>query len=241
MLPVILPVDRPPPFLHCADEFFPAGAFRDALHNGDCAVRYKAFPGFIHEEVIFVLAPGPDLPFLKRSAVEVFPFFRNSKAALPAEGIRIGFLPFEVPFCLVQLTAVDIGDRVRHDMDVQVVPVLMDPDQVLVFRKEPVGKRASDFEAFARADGFILMEADDIVGVHPAGILAPDPLLKEESLIYIVPVDSVRTVRTGDLHVPLFNLVIPEDIGDDVPHRAVALCLFIDDFIDSHISSQSFL
>lgn len=171
----------------------------------------------------------------------MFPFFRDSKASFPAEGIRIRFLLFEVMFCLVQLTAVDVGDRVRHDMDVQVVLVLMDPDQVLVFGKEPVGKRASDFEAFVRVYGFILMEADDVMGVHAPRIFTPYPLLEEEGLIYIVPVDPIRAVRTGDLHEPIFHLVIPEHVGDDVPHCAVALCLFIDDLIDSHMSSHSFL
>lgn len=73
----------------------------------------------------------------------------------------------------MKLLAVNIGHAVRYDMAMQMLPILVDSDHTLVTGEKTVGKFFSDFQNFRRGNIFVFMETDDIMRVHPAGILIP--------------------------------------------------------------------
>ena len=167
--------------------------------------------------------------------------FCHIKAPVTAELICISLLFFKIVLGLVQLMAVDVRYSVRDDMAVQVVFVLVDADQVLELIEEPGCKLSADIKALCCGDPFIFVEADDVVGIHPARIFSPLLLLVQEAPVHTAFVYLVGSVGTGDIDKAFRDLVAPEDIGDDVAHRPVALCRAIDDLIDCHIFSLSFL
>ena len=73
----------------------------------------------------------------------------------------------------MKLPAIDIRHGVGHDMDMKVLTVLMYPDEALMLREEFICKCPADFKTLIKGYDFILMKADDVMGVHPSGILAP--------------------------------------------------------------------
>ena len=118
----------------------------------------------------------------------------------------------------------------------------MDPEEGLEAAKEPVYEFPSNLKTLGRSDPLVFVKADDVVGIHPARIFSPLLLLVQEAPIHTVSVYLIRTVRTCDIDKSFRDdLIAPEDICDDVAHCTVALCCAIDDLIDCHISSLSFL
>ena len=117
----------------------------------------------------------------------------------------------------------------------------MDPEEGLEAAKEPVYEFPSDLKTLGRSDPLVFVKADDVVGIHPARIFSPLLLLVQEAPIHAVSIYLIRTVRTCDIDKSFRDLIAPEDICDDVAHCTVALCCAIDDLIDCHISSLSFL
>ena len=118
----------------------------------------------------------------------------------------------------MQLAAVDVGDGVRDDMDMEMILVLVDTDQALMSRKEFFAEFSSDLQALFRSDFLILVEADDVVGIHPPGIFLPEPLLCEECLIDIIVGDPGWFIGPGDVDIAAQDLPVLEDIFDHVPH-----------------------
>ena len=117
----------------------------------------------------------------------------------------------------------------------------MDADKVLESVKELAGKLSSDLKAQGRSDPLVFVKAYDVVGIHPARVFPPLLLLVQEAPVHALPVYLVGCVRTDDIDIALGDLIAPEDVGDDVAHGPMALCCAIDDLIDCHISSLSFL
>lgn len=173
VFPPVLPVDRPSPVCHSPDKAATVHGLRHALHDSDGAIRNKAFLRFIAEKVVFVLVPGADLAFLHRAAVKVFSLLRDRETKSFAQLIGEILLAFQVPPCLVELPAVNEGHGICDDVNVKVVFVLMDADQVLVFGEELIGKCPSYAHAHVGSNSLVPVKADDVVGVHPPGILVP--------------------------------------------------------------------
>ena len=117
----------------------------------------------------------------------------------------------------------------------------MDPEEGLEAAKEPVYEFPSDLKTLGRSDPLVFVKADDVVGIHPSRIFSPLLLLVQEAPIHAFSIYLIRTVRTCDIDKSFRDLITPEDICDDVAHCTVALCCAIDDLIDCHISSLSFL
>ena len=117
----------------------------------------------------------------------------------------------------------------------------MDPEEGLEAAKEPVYEFPSDLKTLGRSDPLVFVKADDVVGIHPARVFSPLLLLVQEAPIHAFSIYLIRTVRTCDIDKSFRDLITPEDICDDVAHCTVALCCAIDDLIDCHISSLSFL
>ena len=119
--------------------------------------------------------------------------------------------------------------------------ILMDADQILVFRKKPICERPSNPHAQLRSDRLILVETDNIVGIHPAGILFPQALFKKEGPVYLIRDDSFMLIRSGHFSIPFLYLVASQNIGDHIPHCSMGLPRLINNLIDCHIFSHSSL
>ena len=126
-------------------------------------------------------------------------------------------------------------------MTVQMVFVLVDADQALETTEEFVNEHPPNLEALCCGDLFIFVKADDVVGIHPARIFSPLSFFLQEAPVHTGPVNTSRSVGTGDIDITFRDLIVAEDIGDNVAHCPVALCCAINDLINCHISSLSFL
>ena len=167
--------------------------------------------------------------------------FRNTETPFPAELICIRLLLFQVVLSLMQFVTVDVRYSICDDVTVQVVFVLVDTDQALEAVKEFANKLPADFKTLGCRDLFIFVEADNVVGIHSARVFSPLLLLVQETLIHAVFVYFVRLVGACDIDITFLHLVAAEDVCYDGDHCAVAFCRAIDDLIDCHISSLSFL
>ena len=141
----------------------------------------------------------------------------------------------------MQFLSVNEGNSVRDDMTVQMILVLMYSDQGLMRREKSVGECLPNFKALGRCNPLFGVKSDDVVGIHPAGILIPEPLLIQKTLVYTRSCDSLLRIRTGDPDISFPDFVIPEHVADEISHSSVGLCPAVDDLIDSHTSSLSFL
>ena len=80
-------------------------------------------------------------------------------------------------------------------MAVQVVFVLMDPEEGLEAAKEPVYEFPSDLKTLGRSDPLVFVKADDVVGIHPARVFSPLLLLVQEAPIHAFSIYLIRTLR----------------------------------------------
>ena len=241
MFPGILPLYGPSSFFHASDEFFPARRLGNDLHDCDATIGNEAFFVRIDEKVVFILIPCGDLTGLDRGPIEVFAFFGNRKTEGETELIREFFLLFEIAFCLVELSSVEVGNGIDHDVTVQVVSVLVDSDHILVPAKETFGVGSADLKDLFRRYLFVFVEADHVVRVHPAGAFAPEFLFAEPFPVHIIIFDDIAGIRTVDIDIALFDFSFTEHILQNIPHRPVAVSFVINDLIDCHIFSFSFL
>ena len=213
---------RPPALQHPGDKLLAARGDRDGFQKSDGAVRDKALFAIVDQQVIFVLAPGADLALLNSSAVKVAAFFRNGQPPATANVIGKMFLFLQVSFCLVELPAVKIGDAVGYNMAMHMLLVLMYADKVLEAREEFFGKCLSDLQHLPWRNRLVLVEADDVVRVHPPGVFLPEPLFSKPGPVERVIIDRFPGERSGDLDVALLDFFIAQDIFKDVPHCPVA-------------------
>ena len=73
----------------------------------------------------------------------------------------------------MELPAIYIRNRIRDQMDMDMVPILVDGDQRLVSGEPFFGKFLSEVKSLLWCDRFVLVEGDDVVVIHPAAILIP--------------------------------------------------------------------
>ena len=109
----------------------------------------------------------------------------------------------------MQLMPVDKRNGVRNDMAVQVVFVLVDPEEGLEATKEPVYELPPDLKTLGRRDPLVFMKADDVVRIHPARVFSPLLLLFQEAPVHTVSVYLIRTVRASDIYKSFRDLIAP--------------------------------
>ena len=117
----------------------------------------------------------------------------------------------------MQFLSVNEGNSVRDDMTVQMILVLMYSDQGLVRREKPICKCLPNLKALHWSDLFILMEGNHVMCIHPSGVFAPELLLTNPLLIYIIIVDCLSGVRTGYVNITILSLFITECIFKSIP------------------------
>ena len=219
VLPALRPDDTPSSLLHAGDKFITAPAVPKSLYDGHSTVCHETLLRFVGKELILVLAPSANLAVFNPGPVEVLTLLRKRKTFVDAKLIGEDFLLFQDHLRLVQLAAVDVGDGVRDDMDMEMILVLVDADQALISRKEFPTEFPSDLQTLLRGDLLVFVEADNVMGVHPPGVFLPEPLFREECLIDIIVSDSGWFIGAGDIDIALQDLPVLEDILDHIPHR----------------------
>lgn len=125
-------------------------------------------------------------------------------------------------------------------MAMHVVPVDMHAHQTLESVKPLLRKFLSKLQSLFWCNRFVLMPRDNIMGIHPTGVLAPDPLFFQKGLVYPIIRDGIRLVGTNDLHQFPSGLVHPRHIFDAVPHGSMTFCRLIDCLINCQVASHSF-
>ena len=88
---------------------------------------------------------------------------------------------------IMQFAAVLVIDGVGDQMDVNVILILMNGDKCLVSFKPSVSKFPAKIKSLFVSYGFVLVEGNNVVAIHPAVILLPDFLFFKERLIHGIP------------------------------------------------------
>ena len=140
----------------------------------------------------------------------------------------------------MELVAVLVADGVGHHVKVERAPVLVHRQEDLVAGKGFIGKFLAEGQYLFRRDFFILVEGNDIVSAHPAGILLPDFFLLPEGAIDRIPVQCFRC-RACHIQISVPHFVAAEDVFDGVPEPAVGLWCAKYCLKHCHGSSISFL
>ncbi len=149
----------------------------------------------------------------------MFSLLRDRKPHFTAQSVRKLLLFLQVALCLVELLPVGKRDRIGDHVKVEVVPVLVNPDEALVVRKELPGEPHADLKALLRRDRLVPVEADHVVGVHPSRLLSPQLLFLKERVVYAVPCDLAWGIGAGHDRESVPDLVLPKDVFYRVPHR----------------------
>ena len=123
----------------------------------------------------------------------------------------------------------------------KVILILMDCDQALEIGEELLAKVLNDLQTFPLGHIILRMEADDIVSTHSPRVLVPKLLLINERLRYIFRIDHIVVKRSLNHHITVLHLLVLENISDEASHGCVCFCRVVNDLIDCHISSLSFL
>ena len=80
----------------------------------------------LSEQVIFILVPCNDFAFFDFTAVKVFSFFCNCQSTFSAHLISKLLHPLQIFFRSMQFLSILIADRIRHQMAMNMVFILMD-------------------------------------------------------------------------------------------------------------------
>ena len=126
-------------------------------------------------------------------------------------------------------------------MAVQMFFILVDTDNTLKSVEEFVCKLFSEFKDLSGSNSFIFMEADEVVSIHPAGVFIPESFFCKPGLIDLIIGNGISGIGSCDFSESFFDLFMAENIFENISHRSVTICGFIDDLIDCHVSAHSFL
>lgn len=221
MFPAVCPDCLPASVCHTLDKVFFTATVFFGFKDSYGAFGNIALFRIIDQKIVFILVPGDNLTFLDRCSIKMFPLFSDSQTFFKTEIIGKFFLMLQIMFCLMKLTSVYIGNRIGNNVNMKMVFVLMYADQILMIRKEVLGKSASNLETFFRSDFFIFMKTDNVVCVHSAGVFVPHFFLFEESAVNMIPINCFIGIRTCDFYKSFNDFLILKDVVNHISHRSV--------------------
>lgn len=140
----------------------------------------------------------------------------------------------------MQLVTIHKTDGIGYNVAMHMISVYMHTYKTLKSSKPLFRKFLSKLQCLLWCNRFVLMPRDNIVGIHPAGILAPNPLFFQKRLIYRIIGNNIRLIRTDDCNQRPSCLVYPRHIFDTVPHGSMTFCRLIDCLINRQVASHSF-
>lgn len=222
VLPGVGPMDVPARSLHGRDEGILGYGFFPCIQHSLETFHQVGRLLFAEHGPVFLLVPGDAFTFFHSAAIEMFSFFGYGQVLVPAHLVHSFFHVRQVLGGGVEFVTVFIADRVGHHMKVEMAPVLVDSHQDLVSGKCFFSEFLAKGQYLFRCDFFILMEGNNIVSAHPAGVLVPDFFFFPEGAIHGIPGQRFRS-RAGHIHVSVFYFVVSKDVLDGVPEAAVGL------------------
>lgn len=140
----------------------------------------------------------------------------------------------------MQLVAIHKTDGIGYNVAMHMISVYMHTYQALKSSKPLFRKFLSKLQCLLRFDWFVLMPRDNVVGIHPAGILAPNPFFIQKRLVHPIIRNGIRLVRTDNLYQFPSGLIHPRYIFDTVPHGSMTFCRLINCLINRQVASHSF-
>ena len=140
----------------------------------------------------------------------------------------------------MQLMTIHETNGIGYNVAMYMIPIYMHTYQTLKSGKPLFRKFLSKLQCLLWCNRFVLMPRDNVVGIHPAGILAPNPLFFQKGLVYTIIRNGIRLVRTDNLHQFPSGLIHPRHIFDTVPHGSMTFCRLINCLINRQVASHSF-
>ena len=183
VLIVFRPADDPSSFLHPNYKIILGRTFRYCLHDSRSAVDYIAFLLLIGEKTVLVLVPSMNLSGLDVRSVEVLSLFSYGQPSATTEFICEVLLPLKIVLCLMQFLSVHEGNRICHYVNMEMIPVLVDCNQILVVGEELLAELSANLQAFCGIGFLVLMEADHIVSKHPSTVFSPELFFFQECIV----------------------------------------------------------
>ena len=174
--------------------------------------------------MIFILAPCTDSPLLQFIPMKVPAFLCHTKSPFLTHPVGKILHTLQIFLCVMQLVTIHKNDGIGYDMAMHMIPVYMHTHQTLESVKPLLCKFLSKLQRLPRCDWLILMPWDNIVGIHPAGILVPNPLFFQKGLVYSIIRNGLRLIRTNNCNQLPSGLIHPRHIFDTVPHGSMTFC-----------------
>ncbi len=140
----------------------------------------------------------------------------------------------------MQLVTIHETNGIGYNVAMHMASVYMHTYQTLKSGKPLFRKFFPKLQCLLRCNRFVLMPRNNVVGIHPAGILAPNPFFFQKGLVYTIIRDDIRLIGTNDLHQFPSGLIHPRHIFDTVPHGSMTFCRLIDCLINRQVTSHSF-
>ena len=240
VLPAVLPYHIPAPLCHLPDKFLPAATCFQCVQTGKPAVCHKTVFRFILHQMVFVLAPCTDRSLLQFIPMKIPALLCHAKSPFHTHPVGKILHTLQILFRIMQLVTVHKADGIGYDVAMHMVPVYMHTHQTLKSVKPLLCKFFSKPQRLLRCDWLILMPRNNVVGIHPAGILSPNPFFFQKGLVHPVIRNGIRLVRTDYLHQFPSCLIHPRHILDAVPHGSMTFCRLIDCLINRQVASHSF-
>lgn len=222
------------------DKFLPAAARLQCIQAGNAAVCHKTVFRFILHQMIFVLVPCTNRSLLQFISIKIPAFLCHAKSTLHAHLVGKILHTLQVSLGIMQLMTVHKADGIGYDMAMHMIPVDMHTYQTLESVKPLLCKFLSKLQCLLRCNWLVLMPRNNVVGIHSAGIFAPNPLFFQKRLVYPIISNGIRLMRTNDCKQFPSGFIHPRHIFDAVPHGSMTFCRLIDCLINRQVVSHSF-
>ena len=240
MLSAVRPYHTPSPVCHMPDKFLPATTRLQCIQTRNPAVCHKTVLGSILHQMIFILVPRTDSPLFQFISIKIPAFLCHTKSPFLTHSVGKILHTLQIFFGVMQLVTIHETDGIGYDMAMHMIPVYMHTHQTLESVKALPRKFFSKLQRLLRCNWLILMPRNNVVCIHPARILAPNPLFFQKGLVYPIISDNIRLVRTDDCNQFPSGLIYPRHIFDAVPHGSMTFCRLIDCLINRQMASHSF-
>lgn len=240
VFPTVLPYHIPSTLCHLPDKFLPAAACLHCIQTGNATVCHKTILRFILHQMVLILAPCTDCTLFQFISIKIPALLCHAKPTLHAHPVGKILHTLQIFLRIMKLMAIHKADGIGYDVAMHMIPVNMHPYQTLKSVKPLFRKFFSKLQCLLRCDRLILMPRNNVVGIHSAGILAPDPFFLQKGLIYAIIGNHIRLVRTDHLHQLPSGLIYSRHIFDAVPHGSMTFCRLIDCLINRQMASHSF-
>lgn len=222
------------------NKFLPAATRLQRIQTGNATICHKTVLVFILHQMVFVLAPCTNCSLLQFISMKIPAFLCHAKSPLHAHLVGKIFHPLQVFLRIVQLMTIHKADGIGYDMAMHMPPVYMHAYQTLESGKPLFRKFFPKFQSLLRCNRLVLVPRDDVMGIHSAGILAPNPFFFQKGLVHPVIRNDIHLIRTDNLHQLPSGFIHSCHIFDTVPHGSMTFCRLIDCLINRQMASHSF-